>query len=162
MTHEHTDHSRRDLDDPDDWHCHQKGNYEEFFAFTATTDRHDSDLLPPDTPEEILRPDRRSDPAHPDLTEKPGRFSIWRSPSLTFIRPRRASSASRCAADGNRSCPGDATVEPALRRICQRRRLAFHEAFCSTATGKSSPLMKTPQHRQRCLRTRAERLGARH
>ena len=67
VTHEHTDHILGVI-----WMIRmigtaiKKGNYEGIFhIYCHDADRHDSDLLPPDTPEEILRPDRRSDPAHP-------------------------------------------------------------------------------------------------
>ncbi|MFQ9208412.1 MAG: MBL fold metallo-hydrolase [Clostridium fessum] len=69
VTHEHTDHILGVI-----WMIRMIGtaikreimrNFS--YLLPRRPDRHDSDLLPPDTPEEILRPDRRSDPAHPDF-----------------------------------------------------------------------------------------------
>lgn len=67
VTHEHTDHILGVI-----WMIRMIGTaikreiMREFsYLLPQRANRHDSDLLPPDTPKEILRPDRRSDPTHP-------------------------------------------------------------------------------------------------
>ena len=74
---------------------------------------------------------RSRHPAHPGSPREPGDSRYGSSPSLTFIRPRRASSASApCCRTTDRLLPGRRAAEPALRRICRGADWLFHEAFC--------------------------------
>lgn len=112
VTHEHTDHILGVI-----WMIRmigtaiKKGNYEGIFHIYC----HDGLI---DTIQTFCRLtlqkkfcDLIGDPIQliPVLTAKPGRFSIWRSPSLTFIRPRRASSASAPCCRTARSSAARAT-----------------------------------------------------